>query len=673
MAILKITILSIGISLGAVAAVMAQACCPTDSVFKHCDLQEVVVTEKLTDNNALLKFYKSHKTSATEDVLSRLAAVNLIRRGNYAMEPVIRGFSANQIGLTLDGIKIFGACTDHMDPPTSYVEPSNLKSIQLATNGASCKYGSNIGGSLNLQLAQAQLATENPLSGMFSSSYAMGTQSTNNVMELNYGAQNFGIRLSGVYRKANNYQAKNQEVPFTQFQKVNFSINGKYMLKYNSFLSLDVLMDDGWDIGYAALPMDVAFAKAKIYALSYKVYPKNSSFEYFEAKAYGNNINHSMDDTKRPLTPMHMDMPGTSNTYGAYAEALLNWNHKSRLTLRVDGYSNMSHAEMTMYPNGSTPMFMLTWPDVRNTNIGMFANNDYAINSKLTFSLNGRLDVNRASVTSDLGKQQLNVFNYDVDAPRVRLLKNIGMGLSYRKNGYYSVANFSYAERPASTNELYGFYLFNAYDGYDYIGNPTLKNEYALNAELSNGFKNAWADVNLTLFNSRVYNYTLGKYHPELSVMTIGANGTKIYEQVDYATLKGFELGLNATFAKHLNFIGNLRYTCANDYSGNPLPMISPLKLTGSLHYQQKQLSLQAESIWASAQNRVSTAVNEKSTPAYALFNARAGYNFLLKKQRFELNVALENIFDTYYREHLDWGNIPRPGRSLITGLSYLF
>ena len=82
---------------------------------------------------------------------------------------------------------------------------------------------------------------------------------------------------------------------------------------------------------------------------------------------------------------------------------------------------------------------------------------------------------------------------------------------------------------------------------------------------------------------------------------------------------------------------------------------------------------MQAESIWASAQNRVSTAVNEKSTPAYALFNARAGYNFLLKKQRFELNVALENIFDTYYREHLDWGNIPRPGRSLITGLSYLF
>ncbi|MFN3446362.1 MAG: hypothetical protein ACK44D_11525 [Bacteroidia bacterium] len=47
---------------------------------------------------------------------------------------------------------------------------------------------------------------------------------------------------------------------------------------------------------------------------------------------------------------------------------------------------------------------------------------------------------------------------------------------------------------------------------------------------------------------------------------------------------------------------------------------------------------------------------------------------FLLKKvgeSVFQLNLAVENIFNTYYREHLDWGKIPQPGRNVVVGLNY--
>lgn len=673
MEFLKIKILSFCLSICSSSSALAQECCPKDSIYKHCTLQEVTVTETVGGDNALLKFYKSNKTSSTEDVLGRLAAVNLIRRGNYAMEPVIRGFSASQIGLTLDGIKIFGACTDHMDPPTSYVEPSNLKSIQLATSAMASKFGSNIGGSLNLQLAQAQLATDKPITGMFTSSYSLGGNSTNNVLELNYGTKKFGLRFSGVYRKAGNYLVNNKEVPFTQYQKVNFSINSKYMLTANSFLSLDVLADEGWNIGYAALPMDVAFAKAKIYALSFKSYPKNKAFNYFEAKVYGNNIIHSMDDTKRPLTPIHMDMPGWSNTYGAYAETALNWNTKNLLTIRADGYTNFTRAEMTMYPQNSIPMFMLTWPDVRNTTVGLYLNNDYLLNNKFTLNLNGRLDYSSSKVTSQIGRTQLQVFNYNVNNARIKLLKNINSGVTYKSGNFHSFFSLGYSERPTSTNELYGFYLFNAYDGYDYIGNPNLKNEQSFNTELSAGYKFKFAELNVTLFNNEVQNYTLGKYHSELSTMTIGANGTKIYEQIANANLEGFELGLSTVLSKNLQLISNARYTKGTDNNNNSLPLISPLKLTSSLRYAKSKFSLQAENVWAAAQNKVSKMVNEKTTPAYMLFNFRGTYTFKLKQNKLELNAGVENLFDTYYLDHLDWGNIPRPGRNIMAGLSYVF
>lgn len=669
----KFIAVGFGLSFLAFNNASAQDCCPTDTIYKHCNLQEVLITEKVSGDNALLKFYKSTKTSSTEDVLSRLAAVNLIRRGNYAMEPVVRGFSASQTGLTLDGIKIFGACTDHMDPPTSYVEPSNLKSIQLATSAGASKFGSTIGGSLNLQLAQAQLATEKPFTGMFTTAYSLASQSSNNVLELNYGGKKFGVRFSGVYRKAGNYLANHQEVPFTQYQKLNFSVNSKYMLTQNSFVSLDVLADDGWDIGYAALPMDVSSAKARIYALSYKTYPKNKAFNYFEAKAYGNNIIHSMDDTKRPLTPIHMDMPGWSNTYGAYAETAITLNPKNLLTVRTDGYTNFTRAEMTMYPQNSSPMFMLTWPDVRNTTIGLYLNNDYQLNQKLTLNLNGRLDYSTSKVTSEIGRTQLEVFNYEVDNARVRLLKNINGGTTYKSGNFHSSINIGYSERPSSTNELYGFYLFNAYDGYDYIGNPNLKDEESLNVELNAGYKTNFADLTVALFNNQIQNYTLGKYRSELSVMTIGANGVKVYEQIAHASLRGFEIGLSTVLLKNLQLISNARYTEGTDDNNNPLPLISPFKLTSSIRFAKANFSIQAENIWASAQNKVSTMINEKTTPAYTLFNLRGTYAFKVKQHKLELNAGVENLFDAYYQDHLDWGNIPRPGRNVMMGLSYVF
>ncbi|WP_109700215.1 hypothetical protein [Chitinophaga deserti] len=40
------------------------------------------------------------------------------------------------------------------------------------------------------------------------------------------------------------------------------------------------------------------------------------------------------------------------------------------------------------------------------------------------------------------------------------------------------------------------------------------------------------------------------------------------------------------------------------------------------------------------------------------------GYNGQAKGFRWQLNAGVENIFDAYYCEHLDWGNIARQGRN---------
>src|SRR5690606_8704920 len=119
----------------------------------------------------LLDFYTANKTSTTEDILSKLPELSLVRRGNYGMEPVIRSFNGNQINLLLDGMRIHGACTDKMDPPSIYLEPVNLSSIEVKTNGSSLMEGSSIGGSINMKTSDIELSPDKLWSGMVQTAF----------------------------------------------------------------------------------------------------------------------------------------------------------------------------------------------------------------------------------------------------------------------------------------------------------------------------------------------------------------------------------------------------------------------------------------------------------------------------------------------------------------------
>ena len=93
------------------------------------------------------------QVASIDEHLSEFSHVNLVRRGSYAWEPVVNNMATERVATTIDGMKIFYACTDKMDPVTSYVESSNLQSILLNSglNGNPQSTG-NIGGSLDLKL-----------------------------------------------------------------------------------------------------------------------------------------------------------------------------------------------------------------------------------------------------------------------------------------------------------------------------------------------------------------------------------------------------------------------------------------------------------------------------------------------------------------------------------------
>ena len=122
-------------------------------------LKELTVTVNIPLNNKdVVDFYRTNQFSTLDNINARLDGMSLIKRGAYALEPQMNGFSGGQLNVTIDGMKMFGACTDKMDPITSYIEPSNLKAIKLKSGTNCSENGCNIGGSVDMTLQEPNVA-----------------------------------------------------------------------------------------------------------------------------------------------------------------------------------------------------------------------------------------------------------------------------------------------------------------------------------------------------------------------------------------------------------------------------------------------------------------------------------------------------------------------------------
>ena len=136
-----------GLSLLYASAICAQEVVP-DSILP-VNLSEVIVVSSRKQINP-----QQHKKplSGLDEYLESSRNITMIKRGGYAWEPAMNGMTSERLSVTIDGMQIFGACTDKMDPVTSYVDVSNLEAIQISSGQDGAAFGNAIGGAINLKL-----------------------------------------------------------------------------------------------------------------------------------------------------------------------------------------------------------------------------------------------------------------------------------------------------------------------------------------------------------------------------------------------------------------------------------------------------------------------------------------------------------------------------------------
>jgi iron complex outermembrane receptor protein/hemoglobin/transferrin/lactoferrin receptor protein len=135
-----------------------------------------------------------------------------------------------------------------------------------------------------------------------------------------------------------------------------------------------------------------------------------------------------------------------------------------------------------------------------------------------------------------------------------------------------------------------------------------------------------------------------------------------------------FGLGVSATFAYGWGAGPSPLPTPAPGQERVPMSRVMPINGTVELRYanEDTHLVVGAAMRWAGAQDRLSISDGSDAriplggTPAYAVFDLRAGWRFE-DAVRLQLSVVLENVFDQVYRVH--GSGINGAGRGLVLQL----
>ncbi|MBK9250096.1 MAG: TonB-dependent receptor plug domain-containing protein [Ignavibacteria bacterium] len=241
---------------------------------KSYSIKKAIVIEA---DRALTTVPPPRHTSTIEAALQSEPSVALIRRANFALEPTLRGMSGGQIAITIDGMKMHAACVDKMDPITAYVEPENLRQLELSSGSSDLSTGQTQGGSLNLVTIKPSfyegLTGNAELSASSNAPFGRVRGSVNYSLNNTAARGSFSVKRSGDYSAGGGRTIGN-----SGFEKENYKLDILQRLPAEQEISIGYIRDNARAIGYPALIMDATKTESNILSADYRMRSVSSLF-----------------------------------------------------------------------------------------------------------------------------------------------------------------------------------------------------------------------------------------------------------------------------------------------------------------------------------------------------------------------------------------------------------
>ncbi|UPT77329.1 TonB-dependent receptor [Sulfurovum sp. XGS-02] len=625
-----------------------------------------------------------------EALFKQSASVSLVRRSGVANDIILRGQKKDNINITIDGTKVYGACPNRMDPPVSHILTNNVDYIEINEGPFNVEDFGSLSGDVKIHTIKPEEEFAGELNlGLGSWGYQKGAFS------LSGGTDTVKVLLSGSTEKSEQYedgdrndfseQMEAAAVPMgTRYQPIHQDMDAytkkTFMAKLfwdiaeNQELRFSYTANRSDDVLYPSSKMDALYDDSDIYNAEYIAKDLGKYSKELNVQVYQSEVDHPMTTRYRVMADSNASasmQDGIWDSKRAMTSHLTTKMQGAKLknSFDVDNHSVTAGLDYSIrnwdgrYYMDYNPM--MTFPksidDADTKNMGVFMKDEISLD-KLKLDLALRYD--HTKITNNNSTQQDNTYNE---------LTGYIFGTYQANESTKYFAGVGRSSRVPDARELYFISSKGKVIGTDNLQN-TVNYEFDIGAEKQ--YENAM--IKVKAFYSRLDDF-------------IAYNSTLThFENVD-ATIYGFDLGGSYIATDALYFDYGMSYQRGR--KENPLggqidkdmPEIPPFKLNAAVNYDYDDtLKLKAEVIASDRWSDFDFDNGEQELDAYAVVNLKGTKAF---GKNFELTVGVDNVLDKTYAVSNTYKDLTllstgtegdvmlmnEPGRYFYTNIKYKF
>ncbi|MGA9395878.1 MAG: TonB-dependent receptor [Azonexus sp.] len=150
-------------------------------------------------------------TSDTASLLRDVPGVSLYGAGGVSSLPSIHGLADDRLRVTVDGMDLIASCPNHMNPPLSYLDPTNVGSLKVYSGILPVSLGGDsIGGTIVAQSRAPEFAApgqEFLTKGEIGAFYRSNGDAFGGNAAATLATENFSVNYAGAYAQSDNYKA----------------------------------------------------------------------------------------------------------------------------------------------------------------------------------------------------------------------------------------------------------------------------------------------------------------------------------------------------------------------------------------------------------------------------------------------------------------------------------
>ncbi len=619
------------------------------------------------------------------EVLRDVSGVDLGRMGGHGLEPFVRGLSQGDLTVLLDGAKVHGGCPNRMDPSTSYAVTETTDSVVVIRGVQTMRYGPGAPGGTVIYDRVAPIFDETTWDAEVTTGGSSWSNDPDLAFDAAIGFGDWSLRALGSSRNTDNYEDGDGAEVRSGAESRSATLMGGWRPDEFTMLELSYERSQTDDALFAGAGMDSPETITDLLRFQSERETTDGRLGW-RVDVFANQVDHLMDNySLRELSaPVAMRALSETSTRGLRGHIDL-----GRLAPLIAGVTvESANADATLFA-GPNPLMMsvvqsILWPEVTNTQFGVFVEGSTAIGSATRLVYGARVD----RFSSDAGRADEATVGGSGPTPRQLWRSYTGndddewsstefgglVRVQYTTGAWQLYGGLSRTARVADATERF-LGANSSMAPMRWIGNPGLAPAISHQLDLGAGWSTGDAALGLALFAADVDDSILrDRAHGQPDILQ-NDNAT-VYRNVD-ARRYGAEADISIRFAAPLMLNGSLAWVWAQNITDDrPVGQTPPLHGNLGVGWSHRSWAGGGVVRFAAEQDRVDddrmtgSGLDAGPTPGWAVLDL---YGSIDIESGFGIQAGIANVFDGTYANHLNRESLfdPEPVRVNEPGRTY--